>query len=122
MITDNKRVNNIAAEYAVEKYDPDGHTREIRLRLFIATIDRARAPEAPRGGLEFVPFAGLRREERYAKVPGHELAHVANMVRKPNYMAVILEICREQLAIAVGTDAEGRPLPEAVLKRRWERI
>ncbi len=92
-------------------------------KAFHPTIDRAYGGEqASREGLEFVPFAGLRRETRYAKVLGHELAHIEKALRDPDYLHLLREICTEQSAIAAGVGADGQRLSEGVLKERLERV
>jgi hypothetical protein len=123
LITDETHCSNIAAESAVEEFDPTGRSHSIRIRLFIPTIRRAyRGEQAPQDGLEFVPFAGLGHEARYAKVFGHELAHVERMLRDPEYMDLVREISAEQLAIFAAVGGDGRPLPNPALNERWNRI
>jgi len=123
LITDKNRSSNLAGECVVEKLDPAGRMHTIKVRLFIPAIDRAYAGEqAPQDGIEFIPFSGLRHETRYAKVLGHELAHIAQAVRDPDYLRLLQEICMEQLAIAAGVGGDGKPLSDATLKERWNRI
>ncbi len=123
LITDKERASNVAGETVVEKFDPTGRMHSLRIKLFIATIDRAYGGELPpREGLEFVPFAGLRHETRYAKVLGHELAHIEKALRDPEYLHLLQEICMEQSAIAAGIDADGQRLSELVLKERVDRV
>jgi hypothetical protein len=123
LITDKQRASNVAGETVVEKFDPTGRMHSIRVRLFIPTIDRAYGGEqASREGLEFVPFAGLRHETRYAKVLGHELAHIEKALRDPDYLHLLLKICTEQSAIAAGVGADGQRLSKVALKERMERV
>ena len=123
LITDKERSSNVAGETVVEKLDPTGRMHSIRVRLFIPTIDRAYAGEqAPQEGMAFVPFAGLRHETRYAKVLGHELAHIEKMFRDPDYLRLVQEICTEQSAIAAGVGRDGERLSMTVLQERSDRI
>ena len=123
LITDKKKCSNQAGECAFEMLDPAGRVYQVRLRLFIPTIDRAYAGEQPsQDGIVFVPFSGLSREERYAKVLGHELAHIDRAVADPDYLHLLQEICTEQTAIAAGVGADGQPLPAAALRARWNLI
>ncbi len=123
LITDSNRCSNIAGESAVEEFDPTRRSHSIRVKLFIPTIRRAYAGEqAPNDGLEFVPYTGLGHEARYAKVFGHELAHIERMLRDPGYMSLVREISAEQLAIAAEVGRNGRPLPKGALDERWNRI
>jgi hypothetical protein len=123
LITDPKRCSNMAAETVVEEADPAGRRHTIRLRLFIPAIDRAYpGAQEPQEGMEFVPFAGLRHETRYAKVLGHELAHVSNMLRDPGYLHLVQEICAEQHAVAAGVRSDGERLSHTALQERSSRI
>ena len=123
LITDQKKCSNLAGECAFETLDPAGRMYRIRLRLFIPTIDRAYAGEQPpQEGLVFIPFSGLSREERYAKVLGHELAHIDQAVRDPDYLRLLQEICTEQIAIAAGVGTDGKPLSAGALRARWNLI
>ncbi len=121
--TDKERVSNIAGETVIENYDPRERMHSIRVRLFIPTIDRVYAGEqAPQDGLEFVPFAGLRHERRYAKALGHELAHVEKMLRDPDYLHLLQKICTEQSAIAAAVGSDRERLSLTALQERWDRI
>ncbi len=123
LITDPKHCSTVAGETVIEEFDPAGQTHSIRLRLFIPTISRAFAGEQePVDGLAFVPFSGLRHDKRYAKVLGHELAHIERMLRDPVYMDLAREINAEQLAIAAASRGDGRPLSNAPINERWNRI
>ena len=76
--------------------------------------------------MEFVPFLGLSYRERYVKVLGHELAHISNMLRDPDYLSLLREICAEQSAIAAGVGVDGEHLSDVALKERmnlvWPRV
>ncbi len=119
LATDEKKCSNQAGECAFETIDPLGGVYQIRLRLFIPTIDRAYAGERPpQEGLVFIPFSGLSRDERYAKVLGHELAHIDQALRDPDYLRLLQEICAEQIAIAAGVGTDGKPSAALALRAR----
>ncbi len=123
LITDSKHCSNMAAETVVEEPDPAGRRHTIRVKLFLPTIDRIYPGEQEsREGMAFVPFSGLRREQRYAKVLGHELAHVATILHDPDYLRLVQEICTEQKAIAVAVEADGKHLSDGAFQARWNRI
>ncbi len=123
LITDPDRCSNMAGETVVEEFDPKRQTHSIRIRLFISTIARAYAGEQPSvDGISFVPFSGLRREERYAKVLGHELSHIDKMLRDPEYMRLVRDINEEQLAIATPVGADGTALSNEARNERLSRI
>jgi hypothetical protein len=65
----------IAGRFVITKVDPDGEAHEGILILNLRAIDKASTgPGATRGG-GFIPFKGLGKDERYAELLGHELAH-----------------------------------------------
>jgi hypothetical protein len=123
LVTDKQKSSNISGECLVEEFDSTGRRHTFRLRLFIPTIDRAFAGEqTPQEGLEFVPFGGLTHRQRYAKVLGHELAHLANMLGDSEYLRLIRGICMEQSAIAVGIGDDGKRLSDAALRERMNLV
>ncbi len=70
----------------------------VLIRLNLGMIDRAIASEATRRADGFIPLAGLTKNERYAEVLGHELAHVARLLTDSDYRGLYLE--RQALADA----------------------
>jgi hypothetical protein len=69
------RRSYLAGRFAITKVDPEGTAHEGVLTLSLEAIDKvSTGPGASRAG-GFIPFKGLRRNERYAEVLGHELAH-----------------------------------------------
>ncbi len=68
--------SNLAGSFHIERLDPTGHCHVTSLKLYLSNIDQAVVgPQVARANA-FIPFTGLRKEERYAEVLGHELAHV----------------------------------------------
>ena len=75
----------------------EGTAKEVVLiRLNLGMIDRAISSELTRRADGFIPFAGLKKKERYAEVLGHELAHVVRLLGDPDYRGLYLE--RQTLA------------------------
>jgi hypothetical protein len=64
-----------AGRFVIERFDPDGKEHTAVIRLCLPIIDGAVIERSVRRTGDFLPFEGLRREERYAEVLGHELAH-----------------------------------------------
>lgn len=76
----NRSATCTAGSFLVEKFDPRGERHVAVIKLNLANIDLAYVgPEAMRLG-SFIPFATLSREERYAEVLGHELAHAIHIL------------------------------------------
>ncbi len=69
-----------AGSFMIEQFDPKGERHIAVIKLNLSNIDQAYVgPDAART-TGFVPFTGLTREERYAEVLGHELAHAAHIL------------------------------------------
>jgi hypothetical protein len=68
-------VSTTAGSFRIERFDPQGIRHVAVIMLNPASIDLAYVePDAARPD-RFIPFLGLSKEERYAEVLGHELAH-----------------------------------------------
>jgi hypothetical protein len=65
----------IAGRFEVTSVDIEGRAHQGILILNLRAIDRASTAAAAARADGFVPFRGLTRNERYAEVLGHELAH-----------------------------------------------
>jgi hypothetical protein len=76
-LVDSKNVQtSTAGSFNIERFDPTGQRHVTVLKLFLSSIDLAVVgPQVARPG-GFIPFEELSKEERYAEVLGHELAHV----------------------------------------------
>jgi hypothetical protein len=69
------RISNTAGSFRIDRFDPQGIRHVAVIMLNPATIDLSYVgPDAARLN-GFIPFLGLNKEERYAEVLGHELAH-----------------------------------------------
>lgn len=83
----------------------EGISQEVVLiRLNLGMIDRAAVSELNRRANGLVPFAGLKKKERYAEVLGHELAHVVRLLTNPDYRALYQD--RQALADAGSEDVQ----------------
>jgi hypothetical protein len=79
-----RAISNTAGVFHIERFDPEGLRHVAVIRLYPNTIDRAYVgpgasgyEDAPEG---FIPFQGLSKEERYAEVFGHEMAHAVHIL------------------------------------------
>jgi hypothetical protein len=75
-----RSVTNTAGVFLLERFDPEGVKHVAIIRLFPGNIDRAYVGSAADRHEGFVPFQGLNREERYAEVFGHEMAHAVDIL------------------------------------------
>jgi hypothetical protein len=64
-----------AGRFEVTAVDPAGESHEGVILLNLRAIDRTSTGPAAARADGFIPFEGLRKNERYAEVLGHELAH-----------------------------------------------
>jgi hypothetical protein len=64
-----------AGRFVIERFDPDGKSHTAVIRLCLPVIDGAVTDRIFRRTDGFIPFKGLGKEERYAEVLAHELAH-----------------------------------------------
>ncbi len=80
-ITRSKRTSTCTAgSFVIERFDPRGERHTGMIKLNLSSIDNAYiGPEVSREN-GFIPFEGLSREERYAEVLGHELAHTVHIL------------------------------------------
>jgi hypothetical protein len=75
-----RTLSNTAGAFRIELFDPLGIRHVAVIRLYLSNIDMASVrPTAARSN-GFIPFLGLTREERYAEVLGHELAHAVHIL------------------------------------------
>ena len=68
-------ISTIAGSFRIERFDPQGIRHEAVIMLNPASIDNAYVETDSSSSNGFIPFLGLSKEERYAEVLGHELAH-----------------------------------------------
>jgi hypothetical protein len=76
----------------------------VLIGLNLGMIDRAISSERSRRADGFIPFAGLKKKQRYAEVLGHELAHVVRLLTNPDYRGSYRE--RQALVDAGSQDAQ----------------
>jgi hypothetical protein len=73
-------VSTIAGAFRIEQFDPQGIKHVAVIMLNPATIDMAYVGENVARPNGFIPLLGLSKEERYAEVLGHELAHAVHIL------------------------------------------
>jgi hypothetical protein len=89
-----RTISNTAGVFHIERFDPEGVKHVAIIRLYPETIDRAYV--GPAAGAEgFIPFQGLSREERYAEVLGHEMAHAVHILGDPERARMVEEVVQE---------------------------
>ena len=69
-----------AGSFVIERFDPKGERQIAVIRLNLSNIDQAYIGHNAARDNGFIPFEGLSKEERYAEVLGHELAHAVHIL------------------------------------------
>lgn len=90
-----RAISNTAGVFNIERLDPEGMRHVAVIRLYPEIIDRAYVgpdAEAPEG---FIPFEGLGKEERYAEVLGHEMAHAVHILSDLSLVRMVKEVVQE---------------------------
>jgi hypothetical protein len=87
-----RAISNTAGLFHIERLDPEGVRHMAVIRLYPETIDRAYVGPASDAPEDFIPFHGLSREERYAEVLGHELAHAVDILSDPARARRVVEV------------------------------
>lgn len=77
--------SNLAGSLNIEQFDQTGKCHVVVIKLYLANIDRVVISPRTARTNGFIPFENLGKEERYAEVLGHELAHaqyiLSNLMR-----------------------------------------
>src|SRR5215468_678513 len=89
-----RAISNTAGLFHIERFDPDGLRHVAVIRLYPEIIDRAYV--GPAAGAEgFIPFQGLSKEERYAEVLGHEMAHAVHILSDPARARMVKDVVQD---------------------------
>jgi hypothetical protein len=75
MLSSTSPISTTAGSFRIERFDPQGIRHVAVIMLNPASIDMAYVGTDATRPNGFTPFLGLSKEERYAEVLGHELAH-----------------------------------------------
>jgi hypothetical protein len=108
-----------AGSFSLTRFDPQGKRHEAVIRLHPANIDQAYVgPNVARpDGL--IPFEGLKKEERYAEVLGHELAHavfILSDLARAKMVEELIEQTNERL-LSRDTKRRGEPIGQEMRER-----
>ena len=73
-------LTSTAGQFRIESLDPRGERHIGVIQLNLSNIDSAYVGQEVMRTIGFVPFEKLSRDERYAEVLGHEMAHAADIL------------------------------------------
>jgi hypothetical protein len=91
---DRKR-SYIAGRFAITRVDPAGKTHEGILIMNLRAIDQLSTGPAAARANGFIPFKGLGKNERYAELLGHELAHAVWALADPERARLVMPLQSE---------------------------
>jgi len=84
-----------AGHFVIEKFDPMGERHIAVIRLSLANINLAYVGRDTKRADGLIPFLGLEREERYAEVLGHELAHAVHILTNLERARMVEEVVQQ---------------------------
>lgn len=76
----NYNLTSTAGNFSIEKFDLRGERHVGVIQLNLSNIDQAYVGNETWRSAGFIPFDQLNREERYAEVLGHEMAHAIDIL------------------------------------------
>ncbi len=76
----NYNLTSTAGNFSIEKFDLRGERHVGVIQLNLNNIDQAYVGNETWRSAGFIPFDQLNREERYAEVLGHEMAHAIDIL------------------------------------------
>jgi hypothetical protein len=90
-----RAISNTAGIFQIERLDPEGVRHVAVIRLYPDTIDRAFVGPSAARAEGFIPFLGLSKEERYAEVLGHEMAHAVHILSDLTRARMVEELVQQ---------------------------
>lgn len=96
-------IGTFAGLFRLEKYDPTGQHHIAVIELRPRVIDRTRVGSEVQRPDGLIPFEGLGKEERYAEVLGHELAHAADILLNPELARQVEEQVEQTNALLLAS-------------------
>jgi len=90
-----RAISNTAGVFHIERLDPEGIRHVAVIKIYPGTIDRAYVGPSVARSEGFIPFQGLSKEERYAEVIGHEMAHAVHILSDLTRAQMVEEIVQQ---------------------------
>lgn len=91
--------SSTAGQFKLEKLDPRGERHVGLIQLNFSNIDLAYVGRETWRAAGFIPFEQLSREERYAEVLGHEMAHAVDILTSLDRTAKVEETVEQTNAL-----------------------
>ncbi|MFN0111564.1 MAG: hypothetical protein ACKVZH_22105 [Blastocatellia bacterium] len=84
-----------AGLFHIERFDPLGNHHVAVIKLNLDSINQALVSSDSARANGFIPFQGLEKEERYAEVLGHELAHAVHILTNLERVRLVEEAIQQ---------------------------
>ena len=98
----------MAGHFTIEQFDPSGERHVAVIQLNLMNIDQAYVGRETKRDDGLVPFLGLDREERYAEVLGHELAHAVHILTDLERARMVEEVVQQTNQMLLSRDRGSR--------------
>ena len=114
---------NTAGSFQLEHFDSNGKHHRAVLRLYLHVIDRAYTGHSAARENGFIPFKGLRKDQRYAEVLGHEFAHALDVFSDLERARVVDELIVQtnEMFYATYTQKPAKPVGAELQQRMSKR-
>ena len=111
--------SNLAGSLNIEQFDHTGKCHVVVIKLYLANIDHVVIGSRTARANGFIPFENLHKEERYAEVFGHELAHaqyiLSNLMR--TYLVYeLIETTNDLVLVRARRNASELKSPDMLLR------
>lgn len=97
-----------AGHFQIERFDPVGEHHIAVIKLNISSINQAYVGARTKRNNGFIPFLGLDKQERYAEVLGHELAHAIHILTSLERARRVEEVIQQTNATLLFQLRQGR--------------
>lgn len=87
----NRTSSCTAGNFTIVRFDPGGERHVAVIKLNLPSIDLAYVGPNVKRKNGFTPFADLNKEERYAEVLGHEMAHAVHILTSYDLTQKVME-------------------------------
>ena len=94
-VRNNHVISCTAGEFLIEHLDRSGENHIAAIQLNLTNINDAYVGAETKRPNGFVPFLGLKKEERYAEVLGHELAHAVHILTSLERARAVVEFVQK---------------------------
>ena len=122
LVDPKSRWDNQAGRFKIEKADPYGRKHVAVIELCLPVIDEALVRRRVGAGNGFIQYDGLGREERYAEVLAHELAHAVWTLSDQDRTRLVDDLDREIESFGRRRRALGRRAWGEEMRQHLQRV